>query len=907
VVEAPPGAGKTTRVPPALLDAGFGQRGEIVVLQPRRLPARLAAERVASERGERTGETVGYTVRFAEEAGPHTRIRFVTEGILLRRLLSEPRLPGVEVVILDEFHERHLASDLALALLRRLQLAERPDLGLVAMSATLEVEPVCEFLGDCPLVRSEGRLFDIVLEHLAQPDMRPLADQVASAVRRLYQEGLDGDVLVFLPSAAEIRRASEKLALLAETRDLMVLPLHGDLPPAEQRRAVEPASRRKVILSTNVAETSVTIDGVVAVIDSGLARIAAHSPWSGLPVLAVSKISQASAVQRAGRAGRTRAGRVLRLYTKPDFDSRRPYEIPEIARLDLCEALLTMAALDIRDPEGFDWFERPAAPALEAAHDLLRRLGALDDQGKLTDTGQQMLRFPVHPRLGRLIVEGERRGVGEDAAALAALVAEGDISDTARTRFGGQGPRAGAAEGADLLERLDRFRQARAAHFARERLRGLGVDARAAEAAELARRQLAAALRRDGPAKRPTHSSGEPAGLAPCGEFGSGRHPARPARFARALAGGAPSREGMARPSAASGVGVGVGGRRAERTLPGFPHQADAIDEALAMATLAAFPDRVMRRRSPGSSEALLASGGVAEVGVQPPDDLLCAVDVEERSKSGARGAGRAVLVRLAVGIRPEWLLDIAPDELTERDELQWNADRQRVERVRGLLCGAITLEESRQPAPPSAEAARLLAEAVGANGRGRQEYGAAPAILQAKLEVLRQAFPEAGVPALDAKEWQAMVVAACEGITSLAELQASPIENRWLANLPAAVARLLRDEVPERIRLVGGRLLPVHYEAGKPPWIESRLQDFFGTPAGPSICRGRVPLTLHLLAPNQRAVQVTSDLASFWRQHYPAVRRELCRRYPRHPWPEDGATATPPAPSGRGTWSAKH
>jgi ATP-dependent helicase HrpB len=249
---------------------------------------------------------------------------------------------------------------------------------------------------------------------------------------------------------------------------------------------------------------------------------------------------------------------------------------------------------------------------------------------------------------------------------------------------------------------------------------------------------------------------------------------------------------------------------------------------------------------------------------------------------------------------RPEWLLDLAPDELTERDELQWNVERQRVERVSRLLCGAITLEESRQPASPSAEAARLLCEAALAGARGRHERGEFPAALQAKLEVLRQAFPEAGVPELGAQAWEAMVVAACEGITSLAELQASPIETRWLASLPATVARLLREEVPERIRLASGRLVPVHYETGKPPWIESRLQDFFGTPVGPIICRGRVPITLHLLAPNQRAVQVTSDLANFWRQHYPPLRRELGRRYPRHSWPEDGATATPPAPHSR-------
>jgi ATP-dependent helicase HrpB len=323
VVEAAPGAGKTTRVPRALLDAGLAADGEILVLQPRRLPARLAAERVAEELGERVGERVGYTVRFEEASGPRTRIRFVTEGILTRRLLHDRRLEGVSVVILDEFHERHLVTDQGLALLRALQEGERPDLKVCVMSATLEAEPVREFLGGCPGLRSEGRSFSVELEHLAQPDERPLSEQVSSAVRRLLREGLDGDVLVFLPGAGEIRRAAEALGDVARAQGLLVLPLHGELPPAEQSRAVRPAAQRKVILSTNVAETSVTIDGVVAVVDSGLARIAAHSPWTGLPTLAIGKISQASAIQRAGRAGRTRPGRALRLYTRHDLESRR--------------------------------------------------------------------------------------------------------------------------------------------------------------------------------------------------------------------------------------------------------------------------------------------------------------------------------------------------------------------------------------------------------------------------------------------------------------------------------------------------------------------------------------------------------------------------------------------------------
>jgi ATP-dependent helicase HrpB len=821
VIEAPPGAGKTTRVPAALLEAGLANEGEILVLQPRRLPARLAAERVAEERGEAPGQTIGYTVRFEEVSGPRTRVRFVTEGILVRRLIGDPQLRGVAAVLLDEFHERHLATDLSLALVRNLQLGPRPDLRLAVMSATLEADPVRAYLGDCPSVRSEGRAFPVDIEHAAQPDDRPVADQVATAVRRLAQEGLDGDVLVFLPGAGEIRRAAEALAQFAESRRLVVLPLHGDLSPAEQNRAVRPSNERRIILSTNVAETSVTIAGVVAVVDSGLARIAAHSPWSGLPTLTVDKISQASAIQRAGRAGRTRPGRALRLYTRHDFESRRSFEVPEIARLDLAEALLTLFALGIRDPDRFAWFDPPPPGAVTQAHDLLRRLGAADGRG-LTEVGRQMLRFPVHPRLARLVVEGERRGVAGPAATLAALVSEGDIAEEARARFG-SGPR-GQPEGADLLERLDRFEQARAVRFARERMRGLGVNGRAAEAVERARRQLQGLVR-----------------------------------------------EGGARPAGAK-----------------------AADEALAIATLAAFPDRVMRRRTPTGTEAVLAAGGAAQVGPLPPEELLVAVDVEERAVAGKRAAG--VTVRLAVGIQPEWLLDLSPEDLKETDELVWNGQTERVERVTRLAYGAVVLEETRKPAPASPEASRLLAEAALAGGQGAGDEGGWDT-LALRLDLLREHFPDAGVPPADAAGLRQAIIDACEGRISLAELREADLRGSWLGRLPPAVAQLLRSETPEKVRLGSGREVPIHYEAGKPPWIESRLQDFFGASKGPALCRGRVPVTLHLLAPNYRAVQVTSDLAGFWRQHYPAIRRELGRRYPRHSWPEDGATATPPPP----------
>jgi ATP-dependent helicase HrpB len=375
VLVAPPGAGKTTRVPGALLDAGLAGAGDIVVLEPRRLATRLAATRVAQERGGTVGGEVGYEVRFDRKVSGATRIRFVTEGVLTRRLLSDPTLAGTSAVILDELHERHLAGDLALALLQRLRATTRPELRLIAMSATLDPGPVAAFL-DAPVVVSEGRTFPIAIEHLERPDDRPLGRQLAAAVRRLCQDGLAGDLLAFLPGAGEIRRAQDDLAEVAATFDLALLPLYGELPTEEQDRAIAPATRRKVILATNVAETSVTIDGVVAVIDAGLARVARHSPWSGMPSLVIEPIAQASAIQRAGRAGRTRPGRALRLYTKHDYDTRRPRDLPEIARADLTEAALELHAAGFARLTEVPWFEAPPAAAMAAADELLARLGA---------------------------------------------------------------------------------------------------------------------------------------------------------------------------------------------------------------------------------------------------------------------------------------------------------------------------------------------------------------------------------------------------------------------------------------------------------------------------------------------------------------------------------------------------
>jgi ATP-dependent helicase HrpB len=828
VLEAPPGAGKTTRVPVALLGSPRTAGGEVLVSEPRRLAARLVARHVADERGERVGQTVGYSVRFEDVSSAATRVRYVTEGVLIRRLMQDPLLRGVSAVVLDELHERSLSTDLALALLRRLRAEQRPELGLVVMSATLDAEPVARFLGDCPRVRSEGRLFPLTFSHLDRPDDRPLEKQVASAVREALGASADGDVLVFLPGAGEIRRTKDALAPLAEREGFDLLPLHGDLPIEEQARAVERGRRRKVVLSTNVAETSVTIDGVTTVVDSGLARVARHSPWSGLPRLEVVKVSRASATQRAGRAGRTRAGHVIRLYTRGDFEARPEHDAPEIRRLDLAEALLTRHGAGIERLDALDWLEPPPEAAAKAAETLLASLGAIDDAGALTDVGRRMLAFPLHPRLARLVVEGEILGIAERAALAAALLSERDIRKASRTSFG-EGRRLDAARGdSDVSELVDRFDEASDARFDARRLGHMGLDSRSVRAVERARNQVA--------------------------------------RLAR---------------------------DRGEE-----PETLDEGERRLRRALLTAFPDRVARRARAGSDELTLSGGGSAKLSensVVHDATFLIAVDVEERT-TGRRGGAS---VRLASAIDPDWLLDLYLERIAENEELSFNPRAERVELLRRMSYGSVVLDESRAPAPPSPEASRLLARVV-LDTSASLESAADLDSLLCRIELARSAMPEAGLPDLGSNAREQAIERACAGLVSLDEVRGLSLADAVLQSLTPEQQRLLREEVPRRITLAGGRGLSVCYEPGKPPWIESRLQDFFGSVNVPSICKGRVPITLHLLAPNRRAVQVTTDLAGFWERHYPSIRRELMRRYPKHAWPEDGRTATPPQPRRR-------
>jgi len=746
VIVAAPGAGKTTRVPPALLRL---VSGDVVVLEPRRIAARLAARRVALELGETVGETVGYQIRFEESVGPQTRLRFVTEGILTRRLLSDPHLKGVAAVVLDEFHERHLESDLALALLKRLQRTRR-DLLIVVMSATLDADPVAQFLGGCPIVRSEGKLFDLAIKHLPySPD--PLETQVMSAVELLVDSGHSGDTLVFLPGAVEIRRAMRACDDVARRDGVLVLPLHGSLPPKEQDRALSPASERKVILATNVAESSITVEGVTAVIDSGLARFATYSPWSGLPTLHVGRVSKASAKQRAGRAGRTAPGRVLRLYTEEDYSRRPEQDAPEILRSDLSQLCLELRAMGIAHVSDIAWLDAPVEAAVERAESLLDRLGA---RGEMA---QRLARYPLPPRLSRILVEAVERGVGEQGCVAVALL--------------GAGVR---VEKNDLLAAMD---------------------------AELDRRVL--------------------------------QHVAQLRRIAR------------------------ISGKKTHD------------DDALLMSILSGFPDRVARLRA--GKQVLLSTGTSAELAGEPPGyEFMVAVDAEDRKEKPL------ALIRMTARIEPEWLIDLFPDHVKDQSSVVWNRAAERVDAVSALLYDELVIQESRGAVPDPPAAAELLAQKAQEAGIDRFVDGDALNDFLGRVEFAGLAVPD--IPQA-LREF-------CVGLRSFAELKKAAVD--LVSVLEQKIgARRFRELAPESIRLQKGRQTKVHYERGKPPWIASRLQDFFGMHDTPRIGPERTPLVVHLLAPNQRAVQTTTDLAGFWERLYPEIRRELMRRYSKHAWPE--------------------
>jgi ATP-dependent helicase HrpB len=471
VLVAPPGAGKTTRLPPALVRSGLlsAEHPNVVVLQPRRVAARSVAARIGEENGWAIGEEVGYQVRFERRIGPRTRLRVVTEGILNRQVIADPFLEGVGAVVLDEFHERSLHTDLALALLKEVRDSVRDDLILIVMSATLDAEPVACFLGNAPIIRVEGRTYPVEIDY-RESDGFTLPDRMARAITEAVESDSTREhVLAFLPGVEEIRRTARSIAPLAERYDLLIVPLHGSLSAVEQDLALRPSPRRKVVLATNIAETSLTIEGVSTVIDSGLARSASYDPVRGVDRLELGRISRASATQRAGRAGRTRPGRCVRLWSQREERTMAAVDVAEVHRVDLSGTLLALHAWGHADPTRFGWFERPATDRLKAAEVTLQALGAVDESGKITEVGRRLLEIPAPPRLARLLFEACRNGLVREGASIAALLSEKDILTRSTCHQSNtHGP-------SDLLVRLDILADAEARRFSTS-LRDLGID-----------------------------------------------------------------------------------------------------------------------------------------------------------------------------------------------------------------------------------------------------------------------------------------------------------------------------------------------------------------------------------------------------------------------------------------------
>ncbi len=804
LLRAPTGAGKTTRVPPALLDFG-----RVYVVEPRRLAARAAAGRMAEERRERLGDIVGYHVRFDRQVSAATRLIVVTPGILLRILHDDPTLDRADVVVFDEFHERGLDSDLALGMTRLLQQTVRPELRLVVMSATLRTGGLDEYLGGCPVVTSEGRLFPIDVQYDAPPLREPVSVSVAAAILRAADER-EGDILAFLPGVGEIRQTSSELESWARDRDVLVVPLYGDLPAEQQDMALRSQTRRKVVLATNVAETSVTVDGVTIVIDSGLARQIEYDPAVGMDRLNLVQISQASADQRSGRAGRTAPGLCIRLWSEANQRVRAEHTEPEIRRVDLAGPVLQLLALGERDIAGFPWLEVPKPAAVDQAKQLLERLEATRD-GVLTEIGQTMARLPVHPRLGRLLIEGTRRGIAPDAALIAALLSERDpfLRDNAGSR---------APTHSDLFDRV----------------------------------QALAEFDRSGR----TQTSFGPLNIV------AARHLLR-------------VRDQLL---------------RTVRDEIGTRHDGRSTTEAAAdAALLAAFPDRLARRRENDPRRGVMVGGrGVRllpQSGVLDGELFVC-LDVD----AGEREA----LVRMASAIPRDAL---PGGRLRVATELSFDGTSERVVARKQLLFEDLLIEETPAHLPSGDRVGQVLAEAAAIRlDRIAPAFDTPAGQFLTRVRWLRAEMANVDLPAFDETEMAEVLRWLSAGKKSFAELRAAD----WTAALSSRLTHQQRQtldrEAPERWLVPSGSRIALQYEMGKPPILAVRIQEVFGLADTPRVAGGRVKVLLHLLAPNYRPQQVTDDLASFWANTYPLVRKELRIRYPRHAWPEDPSSAKPQA-----------
>ena len=818
ILRAAPGAGKTTRVPLALWRAGLLGEGQLVMLEPRRVAARAAAEFMAAPLQAPVGQTVGYRMRHERRDSAATRILVMTEGVLTGRFRNDPFLEGVSVVVLDEFHERSVHLDLCLAFLRELQLV-RDDLKLLVMSATLDVAPLSRWLGDCPVIDAPGRMFPVAVRYDEREDARPLAQRAAAAAQEMLGH-TDGDVLVFLPGAAEIHRTLDALRPVSAREGVALLPLYSALPQAAQDVAIRPATQRRIIAATNIAETSLTLPGVTAVVDSGLQRRVRFDPAIGFDRLELAPISRWSAEQRAGRAGRIAEGQVRRLWMQAVDRGKPASELPEIRRVDATWAILQILQFSQRDPALFDMFD-PIPPALAASGvAVLRALEAVaQDSFALTATGRRLLELPMHPRLGAIVIGALDAGCLSLGLWVAALLEEGEVLATEVP------PNAVDAVPCDVAVRLSLLEG-----FAKE-----GATPQAAERHGL----------RFGAARRvyQTHQS-----------------------WLRLFS---------AAETATCDAGVSTG-----RLL------------------LAGYPDRVCARRAAGSGEHGVMVGGS---GVQL--DARSAAHaapffVAVRADGGQRGQHSRSRVSMASAIAASDLQAVFPGQVHQRTVAVFDREKRAVLGHTQQLFGDLVLS-SQSGAALSDEAALsvLLAEAADAVARIYHPSDEALAFM-ARLRYAAREMPHLDWPDVEVPAQLQRLPHLALGMRSFDEL--AKID--WLPPLrdaltPAQKSALSRD-FPESVAVPSGSRVRIDYaealQPGRTPLVAVRLQEVFGLQETPRIAQGRIPLTFSLLAPNMRPLQITQDLASFWRNTYPSVRAELRGRYVRHHWPEDPLLAVP-------------
>lgn len=820
IIQAPTGSGKSTQVPQILLDRGLAGDGEIVVLQPRRLAARMLARRVAGERLGSPGEEIGYQVRFENKTSARTRVRFVTEGILLREFLSNPLLEGISTVIFDEFHERHLYGDITLARALIMQQTMNPDLQIVVMSATLDTEQLEPYLAPCEVIHTQGRTFPVEIRHLERKvdfEKSPVWQAAASAFASAITAGAEGDVLVFMPGAYEISRTVEAIKSNRASSGFDVVPLHGALPVEQQDAAVLPGPRRKVVVATNVAETSLTIEGIRIVIDSGLARIARYDANKGIDQLHIEGISQASADQRSGRAGRTAPGQCIRLWTTHEHEKRPAQETPEIGRTDLSEIVLMLKAGGVDDLEAFPWVEAPESRVLSWTTRLLYDLGALDKEGKLTRTGQRMLAFPLHPRYARMLMVAHEYGCVREAALIAALVQGRSIlirkvsRDTEIIRektFGDQ-------ELSDFITLIQAWQYADHKKYQVEACRDLGIHANGArQVGELYRNFL---------------------------------------RIAQ--------REGL------------------DTRHPNPDH------ESICKCILAGFSDNLAVRRGKGTLRCALVHGRSADLSKESVvQDAMILVAGEIRNIQKASGKTQ-IFIGQATAVQESWLRELFPGDFEEGSVTRYDASNKRVATETVRRFRDLDLERKAGGEVDEDVAARLLAEEVLAGRLPLPGWNAEVEKWITRVNCLSAWQPDWEIPVIGEEDRVLLLEQVCLGCVSKKDLknrEVWPVLKDWLNSAQQA---LIDAEAPERFLLPGGRRAKITYVAGAAPELAATIQDLYDLNETPKIAGGAVPLRISILAPNRRPVQVTEDLASFWRDRYPAVKKEMQKKYYKHEW----------------------